>query len=283
MNKFILDFKDITYKDFSIVGSKTYYLTRLLKKNFPVPNGFVVTTNGYQEFSKKNQLQLLHRSMSKNQSLKDAFITVAKIRNKILKGKIPKDFKEEITKKIKEYNFEDYSVRSSATVEDGHNSSFAGQFESYLNVEKNNILNKIVLCWASFFSDRVTLYAKRKNLSLNREKMAVMVHQMIDPEIAGNIFTVDVINRNKHFILIEAVKGGGHTVTDGTGIPQKILVNRADFSFIDKPEDIAPELIKELAQMAYNIEKFFQYPQDIEWAIAKGKIYILQSRPITII
>lgn len=283
MNKFILDFKDITYKDRPIVGSKAYYLTRLLQKNFPVPNGFVVTTNGYLEFSKKNQCQLFQRSLTKNLSLKNSLATVAKIRSKILKGKIPKELEETITRKIQEYDFKDYSVRSSATIEDGQNSSFAGQFESYLNIDKRNILKKIILCWASFFSDRVIFYSKRKNISLNNEKMGVMVHQMIHPEIAGNIFTVDVINKNKHFILIEAVKGGGHTVTDGTGIPQKILVNRADFSFADQPEDISPNLIKKLAQIAFQIEKFFQYPQDIEWAIEKGKIYILQSRPITII
>lgn len=105
--------------------------------------------------------------------------------------------------------------------------------------------------------------------------MAVMIHQMIDPEIAGNIFTVDVINKNKHFLLIEAVSGGGNKVTDGTGTPERILINRNDLSFKNKPKVIDENTLKELAKIAFKIEKTFQYPQDIEWAISKNKIYIL--------
>ncbi|PIV09746.1 hypothetical protein COS31_00815 [Candidatus Roizmanbacteria bacterium CG02_land_8_20_14_3_00_36_15] len=113
--------------------------------------------------------------------------------------------------------------------------------------------------------------------------MVIMVHQMINPALAGNIFTVNVINRNKHFILIEAINGSGHKVTDGTGLPEKILINREDFSFKSSSKGINQDLIRELARMAFKIEKFFQYPQDIEWAVEKGKIYILQSRPLTLI
>jgi len=105
---------------------------------------------------------------------------------------------------------------------------------------------------------------------------------MVTPESAGNIFTVDVANRNRHFILIEAVRGGGHRVTDGTGSVEKILVNRDDLSLANKSNDIDKGLIKVLARIALKIEKFFHYPQDIEWALQKGKIYILQSRPLTI-
>lgn len=283
MKKFLLDFKEIDYGDFPIVGAKAYHLAKLLKKNFPVPQGFVVTTNSFQMFLKTNFLDFMHRSLTKDLSLKDSLFITSSIRNKIIKGDIHQRLSKNINKEMGKFVFDSFSVRSSTTVEDSDNISFAGQFESYLNVGRKDILRKIILCWVSLFSDRVLIYSRKKNLFLNQAQMAVMIHQMINPDLAGNIFTVDVINKNKHFILIEAVKGGGHKVTDGTGFPEKILVNRDNFSFENKPKDIDRGLIRELAQLAFKIEKFFQYPQDIEWAITKGKIYILQSRPITTI
>jgi len=282
MRNNLLDFNEVNYGDLPIVGAKAYHLAKLFKKNFPVPQGFVLTTNCFQQFLKSNFFDFLHKSLTKDISLIDSFFIASDLKDKIIKGNISKQIKKSISNKIDKFAFSTLSVRSSATIEDGISGSFAGQFESYLNVNKKDVWKKILLCWASLFSRRVIIYSRKKNIAINKVQMAVMVHQMVTPESAGNIFTVDVANRNRHFILIEAVRGGGHRVTDGTGSVEKILVNRDDLSLANKSNDIDKGLIKVLARIALKIEKFFHYPQDIEWALQKGKIYILQSRPLTI-
>jgi len=281
--KYIIKFEEVKQKDSIIIGNKAYYLTRLFKHHFPVPKGIIITTESFQLFLKANFLEFLHKTLSKDISVKDSLFIASQLKEKIIKGTIPTKLRNIIINSVNQLDFNEVSVRSSATVEDSKNGSFAGQFESYLNVKKKNILNNVLKCWASLFSDRVIVYSKRKNIYLDQAQMAVMIHEMINPEVAGNIFTIDVINKNKHFLLIEAVPGGGNKVTDGTGKPKRILINRNDLSFKDKPKVIDENILKKLAKIAFKIEKTFQYPQDIEWAISKNKIYILQSRPITII
>ncbi|PIV09745.1 hypothetical protein COS31_00810 [Candidatus Roizmanbacteria bacterium CG02_land_8_20_14_3_00_36_15] len=123
MNKLVLDFNDVKHENLSIIGGEAYHLTKLLKKNFPVPQGFIVTTNCFQSFLEQNFLYFLHRSLTKNLSLKDTFYIASNLRHKVIKGKIPKKLKKIIAGKIDKFNFDSVSVRSSATVEDGHNGS----------------------------------------------------------------------------------------------------------------------------------------------------------------
>lgn len=267
--KYILPFGKIKTLDKTIVGGKGFNLSRLWQKKFTVPQGFVVTTLSFDQFFKVNTLHLLQQSLNLNLSLKDCLLLAKDLRKKIKKSKLPKILSDGINKQLKLLNFNNLAVRSSATIEDGEVHSFAGQFESYINVKKTTVPEKIIDCFTSLFSPRVIIYTHRKKIPLTEAKMAVVIHQMINPDIAGNLFTVNFLNKNKKQMLIETVKGSGDQVTAGTGKTQRLLINKNDVS------------ANSLGKIALKIEKIFKAPQEIEWAIHKNKIYILQSRPIS--
>ncbi|MFX1307234.1 MAG: PEP/pyruvate-binding domain-containing protein, partial [Promethearchaeota archaeon] len=244
-----------------------------------------------------------------------------KIERFFLNSEIPYEIVNEIKKAFKEIRKKlgkesSFSVRSSANIEDSNNFSFAGQAESYLNIINfSEILKSIKKCWSSLFSPKALLYLwqLRKNnklISLNNIQMAVIIQKMIDSQISGVLFTVNVMNNAKNEMLINSTWGLGETITNGSVIPDLIILSKDKFSIkkyiigekektsIPNPEGnstiLIPtkqplkeqhslnktELVK-LYNLGLKLEKLFSYPQDIEWAIENDVIYTLQSRPIT--
>jgi pyruvate,water dikinase len=176
------------------------------------------------------------------------------------------------------------AVRSSACAEDSEAASYAGQQESYLNVSGGDELCRRVLdCWASFFSERALFYRARKG-SLTDLGMAVVVQKMLNPVKSGVMFTVDPINRRRDRMVIEAVFGLGEQVVSGEVTPDHYIVDHAGNSkreqIIDRRVLEAQEL-RQLAALGLRLAQNFGVPQDIEWGIEDGHVYLLQSRPIT--
>ncbi|MFX1480870.1 MAG: PEP/pyruvate-binding domain-containing protein, partial [Promethearchaeota archaeon] len=245
----------------------------------------------------------------------------SKIKNLFLSSKIPleitKEIENEFNNIVKNIGEKaSFSVRSSANIEDSSSFSFAGQSESYLNkITFEEILQDIKKCWISLFSPNALLYLiqmrkKSIKVSLSELQMAVIIQKMVKPQISGVLFTINVINNNLDEMLINSTWGLGETITSNLIIPDLIILNKRKGEVVKKvvgekekiavsnPEGsstilITTELnfrkicsltepqILELYKLGLKLEKVFNYPQDIEWALEENKIYTLQSRSIT--
>ncbi len=236
----IKDLKDIKIEEIKIFGGKAANLGFLMNNGFNVPDGFCIST---------------------------------KIK------KLDKETKNEISKRYKTLKSK-VSVRSSATVEDAKNASFAGQFDTFLNIDsETKLFNSIKKCWNSTKSNRALSYIEDKNIeNLN---MAIIVQKMIDADFAGVIFTVNPIK--KRGMLIEVTKGLGDKLVSGEITPNTYAIDKKSFKIKNDvlKFDFDTSIIKKLSQTSLEIEKLYKFPQDIEFCIKGEKIFILQSRPIT--
>jgi phosphohistidine swiveling domain-containing protein len=202
------------------------------------------------------------------------------------------------------------AVRSSATAEDRGDASFAGQYDTVVGVRGlDEALAAVVACWRSFYTANALAARARADAATGDEAMAVLVQVCVDAECAGVAFSVDPVRQQRDLIAIDAAWGLGAGVVDGTVAADSYRVNRRGFAIderrvLEKPERIAlaasggieraaveeerrrtavlPEpWLRRVAQLAVAAERHFGAPQDIEWAIADGQMWLLQSRPIT--
>ncbi|MBS3092048.1 phosphoenolpyruvate synthase [Candidatus Pacearchaeota archaeon] len=200
------------------------------------------------------------------------------------------------------------AVRSSATTEDLDDSSFAGQQETYLNIKGNHqLLEAVKKVFASLFTARAIYYRKKRGFSNEKFALAVVVQKMIDSDKSGVIFSINPVKNNNN-VMIEAVFGLGEGIVSGRIKPDNYEVSR-DLKLVSKvisekkiaitrnsqgdTEEIVLNSskaktqvleeyeIKRLADYAIKIEEHYNKPQDIEFAIESGEIYIVQSRPVT--
>ncbi|MCL6500889.1 MAG: phosphoenolpyruvate synthase [Candidatus Pacearchaeota archaeon] len=202
------------------------------------------------------------------------------------------------------------AVRSSATTEDLSTASFAGQQETYLNIKGNQaLLEAIKKCWASLFTARAVYYRTKKGFSHEHSFIAVIVQKMVNSEKSGVTFTVNPLTNSKDEIIIEAVFGLGEGIVSGTIEPDNYVVDKKTLKLLRKrignkkisflrsstgetikkelpekewgKEVLDPYELRSVANYAVRIEEHYKWPQDIEWAIEGGKVYIVQSRPVT--
>jgi len=176
------------------------------------------------------------------------------------------------------------AVRSSACAEDSETASYAGQQETYLGVAgAGEVARRVVDCWASFFSERALFYRERKG-SLEDLGMAVVVQRMVEPEKSGVLFTVDPVQRRRDRMVVEAIFGLGEQVVSGQATPDHYVVDRAGERKRERLVNggvLEPSELVLLAGLGRSLEERFGGPQDVEWAIAGGELYLLQSRPVT--
>lgn len=203
------------------------------------------------------------------------------------------------------------AVRSSATAEDLPTASFAGQQETFLNIRgENNLIQKIRECWASLFTERAIYYRYQQGFNDFKVGLATVVQRMIESEKSGIAFSIDPVTNNKAVITIEAIYGLGEYIVQGKVTPDHYEVDKKTLSIVKK--EIKTQLLKyvkkgsnnvevklektaasrpklrdeeiiKIASLVRDIEKHYFFPQDIEWAIENGQVYIVQSRPITTI
>ena len=305
MSNFIAELKNNL--PVSEIGGKAYSLSVLLKNIFNVPQGFVVTSSAFFDFLRHNDLyEEIHRlALEIGQ---DNFKEKSRqAREAILKGEMPENIASEIDRFLSRLGAKYVSVRSSAVSEDSLKASFAGLFDTFLNVkaELPLVLKNIRRCWASLFNERAVAYRIRKGIP-HLEGMAVIIQEMIPAEVSGITFTVHPAN--KETLLIEAAYGIGELIVGGKVEPDGYVIDRETMECVEKKigeknkmsvcrngksevEEVRDELVEkqaisdkkvgEVAQISLKVEKVFNYPQDVEWCISDGKIWLLQSRPIT--
>ncbi|MDP3769733.1 MAG: PEP/pyruvate-binding domain-containing protein [bacterium] len=290
-------------RDRRLVGGKGLALIELSQRKIPVPPGFVLTTNAYDLFLRENDLGQRISGISVTENLEGV---LGGIRKAVLDAPMPEELLSGIELFVKRSKIKRYAVRSSADVEDSAKKSWAGVFESYLNVPQSGVVNATKRCWASVFSSTVVRYAKSLG-QIPRIKMAVIVQESINSDVSGVCFTRDPLDNKKDDIRIEAVFGLGEALVQGKVTPDSYAVERGSNVILEinvQPQKIAyvnkksggtklvalkprynqklpGEEIIRLVTIAQTIENGYGVGQDIEWCKKGGNMYILQSRPIT--
>lgn len=309
---YIKTFKQLKKTDTAIAGGKGASLGEMTHAGVPVPPGFVILASAFDRFLEETDLdvelehiltkELNHNDMNTVEDVSE------KIRDLILKARIPTDISAEIQKAFLKLKSPLVAVRSSATAEDSSIASWAGELESYLNVTNKNLIESVKKCWASLFTPRAIFYRFEKKLHKTKVSVAVVVQKMVQSDASGIAFTVHPVTKDKNQMVIEAGYGLGEAIVGGMITPDTYVIHKKQLEIIDKNiseqkmmivrsskgtkqtkvasskqsrQKISVAQIKELAKLAIRIEKHYKKPQDIEFAIEKKKAYIVQSRPIT--
>lgn len=182
-------------------------------------------------------------------------------------------------------NNELVAVRSSAVDEDGRAHSFAGQLDSFLFVAPHEVAEKIVAVWRSGFSERLLAYRREKGLVHLPAPPAVLVQRMVNADVAGVAFAADPISGRRDLAVVSATRGVGAALVAGACDADTYHINRAgeivQRTLLAETPILRDEQIQAIATLACATSQHFQRPQDIEWAIEKGELFLLQSRPIT--
>ncbi|MFQ3619078.1 MAG: PEP/pyruvate-binding domain-containing protein [Cyanobacteriota bacterium] len=178
------------------------------------------------------------------------------------------------------------AVRSSAVEEDGATLSFAGQLESFLFVPPEQVGDRTVQVWRSAMGDRLLAYRQEHGLTEPPPPPAVLVQRMVNAEVAGVAFSANPITHQRSVAVVSAVRGVGEALVSGESDADTWTVNREGDITSAQLQDpanpvLTPAQVRDIAQLARRAERHFARPQDIEWAIAQGQLYLLQSRPIT--
>ncbi|MFC1711580.1 phosphoenolpyruvate synthase [Patescibacteria group bacterium] len=314
--RLVVWFKDVDKSNIDLVGGKGANLGEMIKAGFPVPPGFNVTAEAYYYFIKENQLQDQIKAILKPVDVNDPnqLLDVSQnIRKIVIKGKVPSDLAKEIIKYYEKLSGVLkhclVAVRSSATAEDLPDASFAGQQATFLNVKgEANLINYVRECWASLFTPRAIFYRVQKKFDHFKVGIAVPVQKMIQSDKSGVMFTLDPISNNKRIVVVEAIYGLGELIVQGSVTPDHFEVDKQSLKIkvkqvnnqkvqliksgsitkktrvknsLQEKQKITDKQVVELAKYGKKLHQHYFFPQDIEWAIEKGKIYILQTRPVT--
>lgn len=225
-------------------GGKAEALSVLINSGFPVPSGYAVAAEAFENGTLRSEAE---------QELM------------LLVKKLPAKYT--------------YAVRSSADGEDGEADSFAGAYETVLDVPVGKIPEAVEKVACSVKDDRVGVYANERNIG--RGKIAVIIQRYVPAEFAGVIFTADAITAGTEYITGNYVRGKGEELVSGESFDGSFRINSVSYSFNGSPE-IEP-YAKKMYSYARKAVKIFGCELDMEWAVSRGKLYILQARPITTI
>lgn len=271
-DQMIFWFLDEPCGDVHVAGGKGASLAAMTVAGLRVPPGFVVAAHVLERIVDVTRL----RALAEAQDVQGAQALVGEAR-------LPR--KELIASYERLCGGDgNVAVRSSACAEDSEVASYAGQQETYLNVcGADEVCARIIDCWKSFFSERALFYRARKG-SLQDVRMAVVVQRMLNPLKSGVLFTVDPVNRRRDRMVVESVFGLGEQVVSGMVTPDHYVIDRAGNlkrEQIVERRVLDEEELRQLATLGRDLERRFGRPQDIEWAIEDGQLYLLQARPIT--
>lgn len=314
----VVNFKDIDKDSISLVGGKGANMGEMVKNGFPVPGGFAVTVPAYDLFLKENDISNKIYDILKIVDTEDPSQLEGaskRIQKLISNSVFPEDVFFDLVKSYKKLSGRFKSclvaVRSSATAEDLPGMSFAGQQATFLNIKgESNLQVAVRECWASLFTPRAIYYRIHNNIKHEKVGISVLVQKMIQSEVSGTMFSIDPVNNLKDRIVIESVWGLGEMIVQGAVIPDRYVVQKETFAILSKevneqkiqlskkgivtkelkvPKKIQNKIklsdkeIVDLARLAQNLQDHYYFPQDIEWAKEKGKLYVVQTRPVTAI
>ena len=316
---FIRWFQDLTRQDVPIAGGKGANLGEMTRAGLPVPPGYVITVDAYWRFYQASGIadqvaaQLAHLDVDDPTMLRDVSEAIQGL---IRRVRVPVEVRASIVDAYRELSErqgieeESVAVRSSATVEDTAQFSFAGMFQSFLNVHgPDELVQQVKDCWASLFGARVLFYRVKQGLA-GEQVIAVIVQKMVNADKSGVLFTVDPATNDPRTLVIEAAWGLGEVVVGGQVTPDRYEVDKESLTLarqvignkgfmlvrdertgentrVDLPEEkaaaqvLTEQEVRTLAELGRQDESHYGSPQDAEWAIEKGTIYLVQTRPVT--
>ena len=295
----------------SQVGGKAANLARLLAGDFPVPPGIIVPVEAYEHYLDQTGIMAgIQEELSTIDFQDEATIERASESIKYLfsgpgdTGRLAR--LDEALSLIDEDTL--WSVRSSAVAEDLASASFAGQQDTYLNVDRPKVGESVRACWASLWNTRAISYRHKAGIDQTSTGIAVVVQKMVDARSSGIMFTSDPVSGKKDRIIIESSWGLGESIASGLVTPDRFICDKLTTKMVDRTinrkvtgiflsadgsrsiriaedKQMAPSLTKDevtmVAKMGRKIESYFGSPQDVEWAIEGDRLFLLQSRPIT--
>ncbi|MBI2836430.1 MAG: phosphoenolpyruvate synthase [Chloroflexi bacterium] len=317
--KTVVWFHEVTKQDIPLVGGKGANLGEMTNARIPVPPGFIVTSQAYFDFLSKTKLmdkiRVLLGPLDINDSRQLQHVA-SRVRQIIEHAPMPPETRQAIIEAYREMGGGLVAVRSSATAEDLPDASFAGQQRTFLNIEgEKNVVTAVQGCWASLFEARAIFYRAQQKFDHFKVGIAVPVQKMVQSNASGVMFTLEPVTSDRSKIVIEAIFGLGEAIVGGEVTPDMYVVNKDGMKInlkkvshqewqlvrniaggveeaniketIPTPrqneQKITDQDILHLAALAKQIEDHYSFPQDIEWAKEDGKLYILQTRPVTTI
>ena len=311
--------EEVGKDDVSVVGGKGASLGEMIGIGVPVPGGFAVTAQAFRDFLTrtgiaKELFDSLKVDVDDSEELKTAEIKAKSI---VLGVGMPPDIEKAVRDRYRELCDREgeeifVAVRSSATAEDLPDASFAGQQDTYLNIRgTDDLIEAVRKCWASLYGARAIFYRVKQGFAHEKVNISVVVQKMADAEKAGVMFSSHP-STGDPLVIIEGAWGLGETVVSGSVSPDNYVFDWRTKEIVEMtiarkeimterdqktgktvttpvPDDmkekrvLSDKDIISLAKYAEILEKHYGIPQDIEWAIEKDTLYILQSRPITTI
>ena len=291
----VLPLTAVGANDVWVAGGKGANLGELTRAGFAVPAGFVVTTDAYAGATAGLDIAGWHAAGE-----------AGSIRTGVESVAVPEELRTLIVRAYGELGAGQVAVRSSATAEDLPGAAFAGQQDTVLGVVGvEAVIDAVRRCWASLWTDRAIAYRKRLGIGPDEVRIAVVVQTLVDADMAGVLFTADPVTGDRDRTVIDASAGLGESVVSGLVTPDHYLLDR-DGSILDwtpgrsevvilpSADGVRRETgsatgeplldagsVASLARLGAAVAAHFGRPQDIEWAIAGGRIVVLQSRPMT--
>lgn len=242
--------------DVAVAGGKGANLGELLRAGYAVPPGFVVTTGAYR-------------------------CAGADPRG------LPADVAEAVRAAYADLGAPPVAVRSSATAEDLPGAAFAGQQDTYLDVlGAEQVVQAVGDCWASLRSERAVAYRRERGIAEEDVAMAVVVQEMVRPDHAGVLLTADPVTGARDRVLVDSLPGLGEAVVGGQVTPDHAVVDASGAVVArragERPgQELPAEVLAQLARLGRGVAEHFGAPQDVEWALAEGRVVLTQARPMT--
>ena len=331
---YAVPFDNLRQGDAGIAGGKGANLGEMTSAGFPVPEGFVVTVEAFQEFMAANQLEAILDPALADLDVDDREAlgrTARELQDRVISAPMPPTARKAVIGAYRQLRDRfaaqrpelDTSaprapgeeplvaVRSSATVEDSVETSYAGMFESFLDVRgEDRLIEAIRGCWASLFGERVLVYRARQGALLGEQAIAVVVQRMVEAQRAGVMFTADPTGEVANALVVESAWGLGEAVVAGKVQPDRFVIDKRtgvirtwaiahkEFEIVRDPvrggttrhelgmdRVDSPSLLDEhlltLAELGIRLEAHYGRPQDVEFAVQGNRVYLVQTRPIT--
>ena len=273
MTGLVQPLSDVCAADLDTVGGKAANLGELVRARFPVPDAFVLTTDAYCQAAEAAGVDP-HDAPGAAERLRSAAV--------------PKPIAAAAIDAYRKLGGGRVAVRSSATAEDLPGASFAGQQDTFLNVQDEAaLLDAIRRCWASLWNERAVAYRAANGVDPSGVRLAVVVQNMVAASAAGVLFTADPLSGQRRRAVVDAVADLGEKLVSGAANPDHYVVETPTGRVIDRQSvDSAGVLsdteLRQLSEFGDRVERHFKTPQDIEFALdATRRVWLVQSRPIT--
>ncbi|BCU68132.1 phosphoenolpyruvate synthase [Sulfolobales archaeon HS-7] len=300
---YIVPLKECGVNMISLVGRKSAYLGEMINVGLTVPDGFVVTTEAFREIIKplSQEIEDILSGVNLNDQ-GDLERRTFLINQKLMSLEFPEKIQTEILDTYKKMGLNYVAVRPTVSYPMG-GESFAGEYQTMLFVSEGELIQAIKRSIASYFSPRAIAY----RIGVGRsEPISLLIQKMVNADSAGTSFTKHPITLDESIILIESSHGMGEAITEGLVTPDQYEVSKYTKSVVSRisekrmavkldfeskkvvrvpnPKSMEPSLshnqVLSVAEMSLEVEKIFNKPVNLEWAIEESKLYLLEVRGV---